>query len=177
MAKSRKEEWRIQIATARHHAHDVMMKTQKQLETGGAPIALDMRPVRFEPIDEKAHQAFKSWKENSGFPWIDVATWKQKYPRAFHVALWYGMTLCGLCFAKPNKSTLVITVILLEGNPNVVHPLKGNVAALMLLAITQYAKLLGSTQIEIQAPSPGALPHYYDLDFKYVGTRLVRTIE
>lgn len=139
-----KEEWRIQVATAREQAYDWMMGIQSRLKAIGKPIPVDFGPVRFEPIGSKARAAFDAWGSSSGFPWEEVEVWKRKHPRSFHVALWYDATLCGLCFANPTRSKLIIKSILLEGNPDMSHPLKGNVAVLMMLAVNQYAKLLNS---------------------------------
>lgn len=56
-------------------------------------------------------------------------------------------------------------MILLEGKPDVTHPLKGEVAPLALLVISRYARMLGFAEIEIDAPALGAIPYYKEIGF------------
>lgn len=129
---------------------------------------LDPELIRYEPITQSALEQSYLWgSEASLYPWEDVPVWKNKDRNGFDISLWYGQELCGLCYASPKASAICIKVILLEGKPSESHPLKGEIAALVLIAISRYARMLGLSQIEIQDPAAGAVRWYKELGFDY----------
>jgi hypothetical protein len=140
---------------------------------------IDVTQIRFETITEEAIEASYLWGDDASlFPWEDVHEWKAEDYRGFDISLWFGVELCGMAYASPNKSKLCIKVILLEGKPDKSHPLKGFVAPLVLEAIANYAALVGCVEIEIEDPAAGAIPWYQELGFQYDATkRLVMAIE
>ncbi|MGP6430757.1 hypothetical protein [Pseudomonas paraglycinae] len=107
------------------------------------PTTLDLSKVRFEPIDSLALSAFECW-ESPHFSWEEVIGWKAREPLALDIAIWFESELCGLCFANLNKSRQRIRIVRLEGRPRETHPLKNRVAPLSVLAIEQYARIIGS---------------------------------
>ncbi|MEK2631250.1 N-acetyltransferase [Pseudomonas aeruginosa] len=116
---------------------------------------IDPLQIRFEPITDEAIEASQLWgKDAELYRWEDVPSWKDKDRKGFDLSLWYGFQLCGLCYATPRKSSICIKLILLEGNPDDSHPLKGEVASLALLAIDYYARMIKCTEIEVQDPEP-----------------------
>lgn len=141
------------------------------------PAGLDLSKVRFEPIDAIALSAFELW-ENPHFCWREVAAWKSREPLSLDIAIWLGDQLCGLCFVNPNKSRQRIRIVRLEGRPGAPHPLKKRIAILAMVAIDEFAQIIGSNCIEIQEPLQGAIPVYTKLGFKLdLAGRLVLAVE
>ena len=140
---------------------------------------IDVSQIRFETITEEAIKESHLWgDEASLFPWEDVRFWKADDYKGIDISLWFGVELCGMAYATPKQSKLCIKVILLEGKPDKSHPLRGFVAPLVLLAIGNYAALLGCVEIEIEDPAAGAVLWYLELGFHYDATkRLVMAIE
>lgn len=96
----------------------------------------------------------------------------------FDLAIWFDLELCGLCFANPNQSRQRLKIVRLEGSSDKCHPLKSLIASLTLAAVTHYAQIIGSKQIEIQEPMQGAIPTYQQLGFKFdIQGRLVMLVE
>lgn len=133
---------------------------------GLGTLGIDGCLVRFTPIDPAAIKISHDW-DGSVYPWVDVPRWKRKDPKGLDLALWYAEQLCGLCYATPRRSRLRIKVILLEGQPNMIHPLKGLVARLMILAVGVYARMLGCEVIEVESPEPGVVSYYQRLGFQF----------
>ena len=123
--------------------------------------------VRFEPIDCEALAALVEWGDNVHFSWEKIQGWKAREPWSLDLSIWSGTELCGLCFANPNQSRLRTKIIRLEGKPDSHHPLKNRIAALTMIAVEQYARLIGSEWLEIQEPAQGALAVYRDLGFQF----------
>lgn len=137
----------------------------------------DFSKVRFEPIDALALSAFELW-ENPHFCWREIAAWKSREPLSLDIAIWFEDQLCGLCFANPNKSRQRIRIVRLEGRPEAPHPLKKRIAILAMMAIDEFAQIIGSKCIEVQEPLQGAMPVYKELGFKLdLEGRLVLAVE
>ncbi|NWA38790.1 N-acetyltransferase [Pseudomonas reactans] len=128
--------------------------------------ALDPLSIKFDVIDSNALEAFYRWEgEVSHFPWEDITEWKVKDFKGFDLSIWYDQQLCGLCYATPRDSKITIKIVLLEGNPDKTHPLKGYIAALALSAVDAYARTIKCVSIEIQDPEPKVVPWYEKLGF------------
>ncbi|UUT14172.1 hypothetical protein NQ186_08290 [Pseudomonas zeae] len=141
------------------------------------PAGQDLSTVRFEPIDAEALGAFELW-ENPHFCWREIAKWKSREPLSLDIAIWFEEQLCGLCFVNPNKSRQRIRIVRLEGRSGVPHPLKKRIALLSMVAIDEFAQIIGSKCIEVQEPIPGAIPVYTKLGFKFdLEGRLVLAVE
>ncbi len=124
--------------------------------------------INFDEIDNYALQEMRGWKTvRFEKAWQDVPRLCRGQPRAIDLSLWYGETLCGLCFATPKKSVKRIKLMLLEGNPDVGHPLKGFIAPFMLFAVESYAKLISIPVVVVMQPEPGVVPYYQALGFRY----------
>ncbi|MCO6057957.1 N-acetyltransferase [Pseudomonas sp. MOB-449] len=137
-------------------------------EPGFQRDGIDPNLIRYEPITHDAISASLLWGEEATlYPWEDVPEWKVKDRKCFDLSLWYDMELCGMCYATPRASCITIKIVLLEGKPDRTHPLRGLVAPLSLLAIDNYARMLGCQEIEIQDPEPGAVEWYEELGFTY----------
>lgn len=149
---------------------------QNELESFGQ-TDLDFSKVRYEAINTQALSAWELW-EDPQFAWDEVIGWKAREPLALDLAIWFGEELCGLCFANPNNSRRRIRIVRLEGRPGEVHPLKKRIAPLSILAIEQYARIVGSRFIEVQEPLEGAISIYQQLGFYYDDERrLVKSVE
>lgn len=163
MSKPRNNDLKIQVyrSTAMQLAHEWLKESPEDwLEKG-----IDPERIRYDFITTQALDLSYLWGSEEGFPWEEIPTWKRKDRKGIDISLWYDQELCGLCYASPRQSALCIKVILLEGKPDVTHPLKGEVAPLALLVISRYARMLGFTEIEIDAPALGAIPYYEEIGF------------
>jgi hypothetical protein len=133
-----------------------------------AEKGIDAKQIRYEPITHEALEHCYLWGSKAQlYPWEEIPRWKKRDRKAFDLSLWYDQELCGLCFATPRSSALCIKVILLEGKPDVTHPLKGEIAGLALIAISRYARMLKLSEIEIFEPDPGAIDWYQHLGFRF----------
>ena len=139
---------------------------------------LDASRVRFDVIDGRAIEAFYLWGGDVQFPWEDVPAWRALDAKGFDLSIWHVEQLCGLCYATPRDSKVTIKIVLLEGNSDNEHPLKGLIAALALGAIDAYARVIGCSRIEIQEPRPDVVQTYERLGFSYdEKQRLVISVE
>ncbi len=177
MSKPRNNDLRLQVfrSTAMQMAHEMLLEAPDELLEKG----IDPQRIRYEPITQIALDHSYLWGPGAElFPWEDVPDWKRKDPKSFDISLWYDQDLCGLCYASPKNSAICIKIILLEGKPDVTHPLKGEVASLALIAIDKYARMLGCSEIEIQDPAPGVIGWYKELGFDFDGKgRLVIAVD
>lgn len=161
-------------------AEVVRQYTEKQIKEAPEIIGavVDYHLIRYDSIDHNALKKMEEWS-SSDFrkQWRDVPRRGRGHPKAISLSLWHDQTLCGLCFATPKKSKVRIKLMLLEGHPDEQHPLKGLVASLMLVAIENYARLIGLEKILIPEPLPGAVPLYKELGFDYdADNQLVKAV-
>lgn len=166
MKRPRVSDFKLQIyrSTAMQLSKEYVVDNSAEFAEKG----IDAQQIRYEPITQEALEQCYLWgSEAQLYPWEDVPSWKQRDTKAFDISLWYARELCGLCYATPKASAVSIKVILLEGKPDVSHPLKGEVAGLALLAISRYARMLGLAEIEISEPDPGAIGWYQELGFDF----------
>ncbi|MNO76751.1 hypothetical protein D3C76_678320 [compost metagenome] len=141
-----------------------------------APRALkiDVSAVRFEPITAAAIEKCHFWEGAAIYPWDYIPDWKRKDAKGLDLAIWCEQNLCGLCYATPRRSTICLKVVLLQGNPDKSHPLRGLIAPIAILAADFYARMLGCREIEIQDPDPNVVFYYRELGFDFDQTnRLV----
>lgn len=167
--------YQVYKSQARKQAGVTFAKLHKDLLQQGI-VDVDHSRVRLEAIDAQALSAYEEWFDPH-FSWQDVVRWKAKEPLGFDLAIWFDQELCGLCFANPNQSRLRVKIVRLEGKPDNDHPLKSRVATFALTAVTHFARIIGSTQIEIQEPLPGVISLYRQLGFEFDSEgRLVKLI-
>ncbi|EJM59436.1 hypothetical protein [Pseudomonas sp. GM48] len=168
--------YQLYKSQARKQASITTARLQNELEQTGA-FDIELSRVRFEAIDAQALNAYDQWGDTH-FSWHDVTGWKAREPMCFDLAIWFDQELCGLCFANPNQSRLRVKIVRLEGKPANDHPLKRHVATLTLTAVTHFARIIGSEQIEIQEPLEGAITLYQQLGFEFdMEGRLVMLVE
>ncbi|MCG6575563.1 N-acetyltransferase [Pseudomonas sp. AF32] len=166
MKRPRSSDLKHQVfrSTAMQLAKEFLMEDPEALAKKG----IDAVRIRYEPITQEAlDQCFLWGSQAQLYPWEDVPSWKSRDRKAFDLSLWYDHELCGLCFATPKSSALSIKVVLLEAKPDVTHPLKGEVAGLVLIAIGRYARMLKLREIEAFEPDPGAILWYQRLGFDF----------
>jgi len=168
--------YQLYRSKARKLATVTITRLHHELEQKGLAY-VDLSRVRFEAINPQAMNAFQHWNDPH-FSWNEVAGWKTREPMCFDLAIWFDLELCGLCFANPNQSRQRVKIVRLEGSSDKFHPLKSLIASLTLTAVTHYAQIIGSKQIEIQEPVEGAIPTYQQLGFKFdIQGRLVMLVE
>ena len=129
---------------ARKQAANTFAKLQKDLQQKGI-VDVDHSRVRFEAVDALALNAYEEWLDPH-FSWREIVRWKSREPMGFDLAIWFDHELCGLCFANPNQS---------------------RIATFALTAVTHFARIIGSEQIEIQEPLAGVIPLYRQLGFDF----------
>ncbi len=167
--------YQVYRSEARKRAALTFAKLHSELEAR-AIVDVDYSRVRFEAIDASAMKAYEQWLDPH-FCWEEIVRWKAKEPMSFDLAIWFDRELCGLCFANPNQSRLRVRIVRLEGQPDE-HPLKSRIATFALTAVTHFARIIGSQQIEIQEPLSGAIPLYRQLGFEFDSEgRLVKRID
>lgn len=130
-------------------------------------LGIDVAAVRFEPITAAALLKCHLWDTTAIYPWDHIPDWKRKDAKGFDLAIWYGQILCGLCYATPRRSTICLKIVLLQGDPDRSHPLRGLIAQIAILAADFYARMLGCIVIEIQEPDPNVVFYYRDLGFEF----------
>jgi hypothetical protein len=157
--------YQLYRSKARKQAGITFTALQKDLAQKGI-VDVDHSRVRFEAIDASALSAYEGWLDPH-FSWREVVRWKAREPLGFDLAIWFDQELCGLCFANPNQSRLRVKIVRLEGKPGSDHPLKSRVATFALTAVTHFARIIGSKQIEIQEPLSGVIPLYRQLGFEF----------
>src|SRR5471032_489680 len=168
--------YQLYRSMARKLASTTLARLPDEQEQTG-PVGLDLSRVRFEAIDAQALDAYEQW-EDAHFSWNEVVEWKAKEPLALDIAIWFDEALCGLCFANPNNSRQRLRIVRLEGRPGEAHPLKSRIATLAMIAIDQYAQIIGSQYIEVQEPLEGAISIYQQLGFEFDSKgRLVIVVE
>lgn len=146
--------YQLYRSRARQLANFSIAQPENELEPNSTRNNV-LASVRFEAINVEALTAFSLWDEPH-FSWNEVIAWKAKEPLALDLAIWFGLELCGLCFANPNNSRLRVRIVRLEGKPGRPSLLKNRIAPLALIAVEHYARIIGSTLIEIQEPAEGA---------------------
>jgi len=154
---------------ARKLAHETL-----SMDPGALAAGIDAQLLRIDPITPLAINAYHQWSGTIGYPWDDVLEWKTKDAKGLDLAFWYEDELCGLCYARPRKSTICIKIVLLQGHTYKAHTLRGWIAPMALLTTEFYARKLGCTEIEVQEPDSGAISYYQTLGFYFDTTdRLV----
>jgi hypothetical protein len=174
------EEWRAYACAARTSTNEQLAELAMIDGADGTSSGIDFSQVRVDCIDSAALALLEEWDSEQGFPWNDAPAVVKEDSRNFDLSLWYGDLLCGLCFATPSGKRTVVRIKLLEGRPKGPegpHPLKGRVIELCVFAVSQYCKIIGATQIEIDKPLPGAVPAYLDASFKMVQGSLVLDLD
>jgi hypothetical protein len=137
-----------------------------------APIPAD---TALTPLTREAMEAFEMqwrgehWTRQGGWPWPRLAQRFTRKPRSFHVALWSGPYLCGLCVGRVSKGRKHLTLHYMESAPDREHPLRGLVTPLMFEAARNYGVAMGVEKLRLRNPLPGLLERY-----RYFGFTLVR---
>jgi hypothetical protein len=132
------------------------------------------------PIARDALRAYRTqwttrhWTGHGGWDWEAKTHKYARKPRSFHVALWSGPTLCGLCVGSVCKSKAHLILHFMESAPDRGHPLRGSVTEIMFGAARNYALALGIPKIYLREPLQGVLGRYqafgFSLAFEFRGT-------
>lgn len=133
-------------------------------------------PVRLADTDEQTIAVWRStWTGRhpsgaGGWPWDVLLRKAWRRPSAFHLAIWSGGELCGLAVGRLSRRRVLgirhtLSVHFMEGSPHPRHPLKGDVALLVIVAADAYARAMGAHRLRLMNPLPGALPIYLRYGF------------
>lgn len=132
-------------------------------------------PVQLTEIDGTALEAWsQTWRNHPDrrFDWNwseERKAWQNALDR-FEVAIWSGTVLCGLAIGKPSKGREHLSVHVLEGAPNPVHPLKSAVRFCVVEAALAYARTIGCRRLRVMRPVEGAIPLYMEMGFSLSGS-------
>lgn len=174
------EEWRAYAISARSVSNEQMAALAFEPMPDDAALMIDFALVRFAAIDAQALAQFDEWASTLDFPWHTSPTVIRADSRHLDLSLWYGDTLCGLCFASPSNKRTLVRIKLLEGKPRQggqPHPLKGKVLELCLFAVNQYCKIIDAREIVIDQPLEGAVRSYLENGFEMRDGVLVLSLD
>lgn len=145
---------------SRESAIDEMATSQLKYN----PALLTLREIDTEAIEQ-----YERWLTPYDFGWERVLTWKNRpaHYKAIDVAIWYGSTLAGMCWASPKDSREKIFVLYIERNPDDTLLTRGYVAPLSLSAVRNYGMLLELTYVVINDPIPEARDAYHREGFTH----------
>lgn len=136
------------------------------------PRAINMPGVKLTPINSSALAKYELWPNNDrlppngGWDWKSwVEHYRNKHPKRFEAAIWFGSTLCGLLLGKMSGRNVHIRLEVLEGSTDTTHPLKGRVAYIALSAVEMYGYALGAKESRIIDPVDGAINSYKKLGY------------
>lgn len=121
--------------------------------------------VRCEIIAGAARSAFtETWSGHRGrlvnWDWAALsAKFQNSHPKCFNAAIWHVETLCGLALGAVNQDRFV-ALDFLEGNPNPMHPLKGQVIGIVLTMAEAYRQLIGVPELRLHHVDPNLIPLY-----------------
>jgi hypothetical protein len=129
-------------------------------------------PLRLSDGDGEAVAAWHTtWSGShpSGFGnwnWERILRRAWRRPSAFHVAVWSGEQLCGLGAGRLSKRRLsgvrhTLSVHFIESAHARHHPLRHQVAALVVTAAEAYGTLAGVSRVRLMEPLPGTI-HLYE---------------
>lgn len=141
------------------------------------PLAVNMPGVRLTPINQAALSYYKKWPAidrvppNGGWDWESWSTYyKEKYPKRFDIAIWFGNTLCGLALGKMSEKNIHVKLEVLEGSTNSTHPLKGRVAYISLTALEMFGYALNAKEARIIDPVHAAITSYTNLGYNLMSS-------
>ena len=176
-SRRHRDEWRAHAAAARTTSNAILASAGVQPGPSGE---VDFSLVRFAQINAAALEQFSDWESGFGFPWRDTPNHMQNDARHLDLSLWYGDTLCGLCFASPSGARTLVRIKLLEGKPSEPggpHALATRVIELCTFAVAQYCKIIGAVEIVIDSPLEDAVPKYIKAGYQMVNGDLVMAVE
>lgn len=131
--------------------------------------------IRLEDIGASALQQSDDWTVH--WSWRRQNSKFSRYPDAIRTALWHGSVLCGMGLGRVSKGKLFIRVHFLQGSGSE-NPLRGKVAAVLLLSAEKYGIALGVKTITIERPVPDLVCHYEQFGFTLVeGKRFYRMVK
>lgn len=136
-----------------------------------AAAAMPPVHVRITDIDATTLKIYAATWEGrhpsgyGGFNWTRL--WHRhciRQPRSFQCAVWHGTTLCGLCIGTVPRGRSHLTIRYVEGRPQG-HPVRGNLARIVLTAAEYYGRSLELPQLRIENPAPGLEGMYRQLGY------------
>lgn len=146
---------------------EARQQVEPELQAMGGP------EVRLSEISDEAVKIATQWR--SQYPAsraTHVPSWKweteirriKRRPRRVEVALWHGVTLCGLALGRISNNRVVATIHLVESNP-VGNPLGGSVVPYLALFLEAVGVIAGSKDVSIEQPVKDLVDYYESLGF------------
>jgi len=136
------------------------------------PRVINMPGVKLTAINNEALVQNTKWRSsgrippNGGWDWeLWVGHYRRKHHKRFEAAIWFGTKLCGLCLGKASGKNVHVRLEILEGSPDLNHPLRGRIAFIALTATELYGYACGANQVRIIDPVVGAMNSYRALGY------------
>jgi len=85
------------------------------------------------------------------------AKFQNSHPKCVNAAIRHDTTLCGMATGAVNQDRFV-ALDFLEGNPNPMHPLKGQVIGIVLTMAEAYRQLIGVPELRLHDVDPNLIP-------------------
>ena len=126
---------------------------------------IGLSSLALKPLDDKALQAWSTdWRSShpnalGGWNWREQ---RQRYAskvQRFDLSVWSGDRLCALALGKDCTGEAAC-LNLVEREPVDDNPVRGQVLAIVLSALTYYAQLSGRTYIRVFDPDPNLIAKY-----------------
>jgi hypothetical protein len=128
------------------------------------------------PIDENALDAWAAFWDGHAdrrYEWdwrFERSSWQTTLRRA-DAAIWANGELCGLLIGMATKGRTFLRVDLLEGSPNLNHPLKGRIAYCATEIAEAFGFAFGCGKVSLMRPVDEAVPLYQELGFELLTTK------
>jgi len=135
-------------------------------------VAITSGQLKLTVIDRAALDAWDAqWAQPSandrgGFNWRHDVGVRQKDSAPFHVAVWYGDTLCGFGLGRQRGNHVDLEEM--EGCPDPAHPLKAAVRFCIMEAAQAFAEAAAAERLRLVDPEPALLRHYQAMRFEVV---------
>lgn len=127
-------------------------------------------------IDSNTLNAWRNWvpintrkPPNGGWNWeFKVAHFQKNYQKyVFDIAIWdENGDLSGLALGKRSRSKANLSIYYIEGSPNQLSPLKGDIFRIINLVGSEYAKLIGINRFRLIEPVDGLIEFYHSYHFE-----------
>lgn len=118
-------------------------------------------PFSFSMIDQNVLDTWRMyWSGHSqrlnDWDWVEYQRHYRNSPSRFELAVWSSSQLCGMALGKPSSGRENLSVVILEGSPNRLHPLKGIMRHFLIETAQFYAVTLQCRYLYLLDPLPEA---------------------
>jgi len=124
--------------------------------------------VEAHPIEYSALEQTLDWENRRyQWSWFDLKRKFRNIPARFELSVIAQGKVCGLAIGKPSRGRRHLSVYFLEGHPDKLHPLKGQILPIILEAAALYAVALGCSYLRLIKPVDGLHARYQRHGFEF----------